>query len=605
MHLPTPRSPRSGLLCAAVLAGALTAGLTTAPPAAAMTLTIADVQGNDRVSSYEGRPVTVTGVVTAVRTSGSRGFWIQDPTPDADPATSEGLFVYTGGSTPAVDAGDEVTVTGRVSEYYPGGSGSGGQSLTELTGPDVTVDSTGNALPPAFSLDAASIPDAYAPGAGGSSIEGRALEPSTYALDRYESLEGMRVRVDDARVVGATTPYDEVWVTAKPGENPSARGGTVYGSYSSQNPGRVKIESLTGGSFPTADVGATLSGTTDGPLDYDQYGGYGIQATTLGTPTGNGLSRETTSAPASDELAVATHNVENLDADDPQSKFDALAAQIVDHLASPDIVALEEVQDNNGAVDDGTVAADQTYARLVDAVSAAGGPAYDWRQIDPQDGRDGGEPGGNIRVGFLFDPARVGFTDRPGGDATTAVSVVDQGGTAALSVSPGRIAPGDPAWDSSRKPLAGEFTFQGRTYFVVANHFASKGGDEPLYARYQPPHRDSEAQRGEQAAQVNGFVQDLLAVQPSARVVVLGDLNDFGFSDTVSTLTSGGALTELSGSLPADERYTYVYQGNSQALDHILASPAVTSYEYDIVHVNAEFSDQVSDHDPQVVRIRP
>ena len=58
--------------------------------------------------------------------------------------------------------------------------------------------------------------------------------------------------------------------------------------------------------------------------------------------------------------------------------------------------------------------------------------------------------------------------------------------------------------------------------------------------------------------------------------------------------------------LPAAERYTYVYnQGNSQVLDHILTSPALTSYDYDIIHTNAEFADQASEHDPQIARLTP
>ncbi|MCA1438594.1 hypothetical protein I6F33_37690, partial [Bradyrhizobium sp. BRP20] len=132
---------------------------------------------------------------------------------------------------------------------------------------------------------------------------------------------------------------------------------------------------------------------------------------------------------------------------------------------------------------DGVVAADQTLQRFTDAIVAAGGPRYEWRQIDPRDLADGGEPGGNIRVGFLFNPRRVSFVDRPGGDATTAVSVVTERGKPHLSVSPGRVDPGNAAWAKSRKPLAGEFVFHGHTVFVIANHFNSKGGDQPTHGR--------------------------------------------------------------------------------------------------------------------------
>ena len=97
--------------------------------------------------------------------------------------------------------------------------------------------------------------------------------------------------------------------------------------------------------------------------------------------------------------------MENLDPTDPGDKFARLAAGIVTNLNSPDIVALEEIQDNNGPTNDGTVAADQTLDLFTAAIVAAGGPQYEWRQIDPVDLADGGEPGGNIRVGFLFNPA--------------------------------------------------------------------------------------------------------------------------------------------------------------------------------------------------------
>ena len=73
-------------------------------------------------------------------------------------------------------------------------------------------------------------------------------------------------------------------------------------------------------------------------------------------------------------LAIATYNVENLSPKDPQSKFDALAQGVVHNLAAPDIVAVEEVQDNDGATDDGVVSANQTLTELTDAISAAGGP---------------------------------------------------------------------------------------------------------------------------------------------------------------------------------------------------------------------------------------
>ncbi|MFF0184381.1 endonuclease/exonuclease/phosphatase family protein [Streptomyces sp. NPDC005244] len=608
--MPSKRTSRIGALTVAAVCSTLSAVVLTTP-AHADSVRIHDIQGTTRTSPLAGKAVTdVSGVVTGVRTYGSsKGFWLQDPDADDNPATSEGVFVFTS-STPKVAVGDAVTVTGTVSEYVPGGASTGGQSVTEITKATVTVVSSGNAVPAATVVDARSVPNAYTPAgdtAAAGSVNGLTLEPKKYALDYYESLEGMAVQVADARVITATDPYAELWVTVKPHENDTRRGGSLYGSYGSQNTGRLQIQSLGAtADFPTANVGDKLTGTTAGPLDYNQFGGYTLVANQLGTLKKGGLERETTHQQARGELAVATYNVENLDPAD--ATFDAHAAAIVNNLQSPDIVSLEEIQDNNGATDDGTVAADQTVNKLIDAIVAAGGPKYDWRSIDPVNDQDGGEPGGNIRQVFLFNPERVSFTDRAGGDSTTAVGVTKTHGAAQLTASPGRVDPANTAWASSRKPLAGEFVFRGRTVFVIANHLNSKGGDQGLTAQYQPPTRSSEVQRHAQATAVNGFVQEILKAQKNADVIALGDINDFEFSDTAKILEGDGELWSAIKSLPKSERYTYDYQGNAQVLDQILVSPAIRKgcdLKYDSVHINSEFSDQISDHDPQVLRFRP
>ncbi len=613
-----PALPSRRPLGGVTLAGLLFAGLgvallapQSADAEAGSAPRIHDIQGPTRISPYAGQQVAeVPGVVTAVRGYGSRGFWLQDPEGDGDAATSEGIFVFTN-AAPTVAVGDRVLVSGRVDEYFYGGADQGGQSVTQISRPSVTTVSSGNDLPAAYRLDARSLPDAYAPAgdpAENGSIESLPLRPHAYALDRYESLEGMTVRIGGAPVVGPSTEYNELWVTLEPGSNRTAGGGTRYGSYDAQNPGRLKVETLVPVSeqpFPTANVGDRLAGALSGPLDYDEFGGYLLAARETPRIEAGDLAPESTRDQRPGELAVASYNVENLHPDDDQTKFDRLAAGVVEHLASPDIVALEEIQDDTGPADDGTVSAGETLRRFTDAIVAAGGPRYEWRGIDPADGQDGGQPGGNIRNVFLFDPERVSFVDRPGGDATTGTEVVERRGEATLSLSPGRVDPANTAWTDSRKPLAGEFLFRGEPVVVVANHFASKGGDQPLYASHQPPARSTEEQRVAQAEAVAAFAAQLRAVDPGAQVVVLGDLNDFEFSPTMRALTDGGDLRTAVTSLPRDERYTYVFQGNSQVLDQTLVSPGIRRFDYDIVHLNAEFADQASDHDPQVLRFRP
>ncbi|WP_211260623.1 endonuclease/exonuclease/phosphatase family protein [Amycolatopsis jejuensis] len=570
------------------------------PPVSAK---IHEIQGTTRISPFKDKKVgDVTGVVTALRSFGSaRGFWLTDPNPDSDPRTSEGLFVFTGSTTPAVAVGDAVTAQGTVKEYYPDAPATSNyQSLTELTSAQWTVGSHGNPLPSPAALN--QVPDALAPNTGGN-IEPLPLEPSKYSLDFWESHESEIVQISDARVVGPSNKFGELYVTTKPQQNPTPRGGTVYLGYDKINTGVLKVQSIIPGQFPKANTGDVLTGVTSGPVEYSNFGGYTLLASQLGATKDNQLQKETTRRQRPGELSVATYNVENLAPSDSDTKYSQLAHGIVDNLATPDVVTLEEIQDNSGAKDDGVVDADATLRKFTDAIVAAGGPRYEWRQIDPVNDKDGGQPGGNIRVGFLFNPARVSFVDHPGGSPTAAVGVVTDHGKTHLTQSPGRIDPGNEAWTDSRKPLAGEFVFRGRTVFVIANHFNSKGGDQPTHGRYQPPTRSSEVQRLKQATVLQGFVSQLAAAK--ANVVVAGDLNDYQFSLALAKLTSGGLLKDLIATLPPEERYSYVFEGQSQVLDHILTSAAPRGVDYDVVHVNAEFADQASDHDPQVLRMRP
>ena len=166
------------------------------------------------------------------------------------------------------------------------------------------------------------------------------------------------------------------------------------------------------------------------------------------------------------------------------------------------------------------------------------------------------------------------------------------GGRPHCSFSPGRIDPTNAAFNTSRKPLAGEFVFSGHRLFVVANHFNSKGGDQPLFGRFQPPSAPRRRSDCSRRRSCNDFVAAILAADPNANVVVLGDLNDFQFSSPIATL-KGGLLVDLIDTLPESERYTYVFDGNSQTLDHICSAtrPAGRrSRRYDVVHVNSEFA---------------
>jgi predicted extracellular nuclease len=582
--------------------------------------TIMQIQGAGHRSSLAGRRVSdVPGVVTAIRPI---SFYMQDATGDGNLSTSDGILVF-GVDTSTLTVGAAVRVNGRVTEF---GSGDN-LTITELdqatvtpAGPGTPIASTvigqGGRTQPTVVIEDDASGDLNAPGEGGN-----VFDPAEDGIDFYESLEGMLVQVNNAAVVGGTRSFGEITLLADGGENATGlrtpRGGILLAP-TDANPERIIVDDeilrdqstpRPSKAMPDMNVGARLTSPVVGPLDYS-FENYKIQAMTQPTFVESPIQQEVASIAHPSDLTVATFNVENLANVNPQSKFDQLAGMIVNNLRSPDIIGIEEVQDDNGGTNNGNVTAVQTWNRLIDAIEDAGGPSYDFRQIDPVNNEDGGAPGANIRVGFLFrtDLADLRFVDRPGGTSTNNTSVVGPKNQPRLTFSPGRLGTDSAAFIDTRKPLVGEFVWKDRTVFAVVNHFSSKGDDQGLFSRWQPPTNFSEGPRHGQAQVVNDFVDAVLAKDKDANVIVLGDINDFEFSRTIEIL-EGNELTTLMRILPPNERYSYVFEGNSQVLDQILVSDAILkrSPAYDVVHVNAEFADarQASDHEPQVAYLRP
>ena len=157
-----------------------------------------------------------------------------------------------------------------------------------------------------------------------------------------------------------------------------------------------------------------------------------------------------------------------------------------------------------------------------------------------------------------------------------------------------------------RRSLALETRFRGRRLFVIVNHWSSKYDDDRPFGATQPPRTPTLAKRAAQAREIRSFVERMLAADPGARVAVVGDLNDFEFSEAVATLAAA-PLENLIERIPAAMRYTYNFEGASQVLDHAVVTPAVAAgAAIEIVHVNADCADvrRTSDHDPVVVRLR-
>jgi hypothetical protein len=548
-------------------------------PADRIPISIVGIQGRDHVSPLVGRCVAeVDGVVTAVLGQRSgQAFWIQQTTSDDNSATSDGLFVTALGGLPAVDVGDRVVLSGRVEEPRWGME----LSVTRLVADTLDIADRGVELPPPAIM-----------GRGGRRIPSPMIdddglsrfEPETDAIDFYESLEGMRVRVEAPVAVGPMSKHGEFVVLGDAGADSaprSGRGGVVLRP-DTAHPERILIDDRLVPAPPSVAVGDRLVGPIDGVLHYS-YGSFKLLNTEpLAVDERQPASPEPASLVAdARHVTVATYNVENLSVSADEAEVAAIAETIVDLLRSPTVLAVQEIQDDSGSADDGTVEAEATLGRLVEAVTTAGGPAYAWTQIDPENNADGGRPGANIRVVLLFDPER-----------------------ARLVAGPGRIGVGDPAFADSRKPLTAELEVDGQSLRFVVCHLRSKGGDDPLFGRRQPPVRSSELQRIPQAEIIRNSVDAWLASNTDAGIVILGDLNDFEFSRAVGVLAAA-PMVNLMQSLPVAERSTYNYLGNSQILDHIIVSPALADgAEIEVVQVNADepVDRRASDHDPVIAR---
>jgi len=565
--------------------------------------TISEIQGAGHVSPLVNQEVSdVHGIVTVRR---AEGFYMQSITPDDDPATSEGIYVHQG-LVPTVRPGDEVMVSAVVKESVINGDPVNDLFITHLRYPTIDVLSTGNPLPfPTLIGEGGRIPptETIHAAAPGRVMEGGDFHHEKAGLDFYESLEGMLVQVNDAVVVGPTNQYKEIVILPDKGAwagTRTPRGGIVIreGDY---NPERVILDDALR-EMPLVQVGDFAPEPIIGVIDYT-YGNYKLQPIEDGSFESGDLQPSDPLPPAqSDQLRVATYNVTMLSAQE-KNRIATLANHIIHWMAAPDIVGLQEVADDD-ILGGATVSAELTYQRIIDAIRDLGGPPYGYVDIAPLPGQDGGVPDTNIRVGFLYRLDRgLHPAAAPHGDAVTPVTVTNQDGMPTLSLNPGRIDPSNPAFNSSRKPLVVSFLINDAPVFVINNHFNSKGGDHSLFGAVQPPILSSEVQRLQQAQVVHDFVADILAIDPHSRVIVLGDLNDFQFSGPVETL-KGAHLHNLIETLPIEKRYTYIYDGNSQVLDHILVSDSLIGSvaAVEVLHLNSEFDywQQFSDHDPVV-----
>ena len=540
------------------------------------TVLIGAIQGEGHVSSFTGQQVKTSGIVTGVDTN---GFFLQDGG-DGNARTSDGVFVFTG-TVPTVRAGDAVSVLATVTEFKPSATS---LSLTQLSAPTITVTSSGNALPDAVLIGVNGIlpPNAIIEDDGFATYD-----PATDGIDFWESLEGMRVTIETPQAVSNTNGFGETDVVASFGAGATGvndRGGITL-SAGDFNPEKIQIDTA---SAPFSTPGTTLSvgdqlASVTGIVNY-AFNTYEVIATQPLVVTKDvTLTQEVTSlAGDATHLTIATYNLENLDPRD--TKFALLAEDIILNLKAPDILAVQEIQDADGAGQGTNLSGQTTAQALIDAIVAQGGPRYVYIEVAPTSPNStGGEPGGNIRNGYFYNPDRVDYL------AGSAI-----------------LVPGA-AFNGTRSPLAATFSFNGESFTAINVHFTSRGGSEPLFGDNQPPINGGEAARFNQAAAIKAYVDNALATNPNLQFAVLGDFNGFYFEPFQTQLTSGGVFTNLNSLLPVQERYSYLFEGNNQQLDNILVTGGLLDRAgYDAVHINSQFiagPSRPTDHDPQLARL--
>ncbi|WP_353048256.1 DUF6359 domain-containing protein [Planococcus sp. ISL-110] len=561
-------------------------------------LKIRDIQGEGHYSDYKGAAVNeIVGVVTHLYNSAN--FVIQDTTPDDDLTTSEAIIVNKASN--GLQVGDLVTVNGTVEEHFQEGYSdmrANDLPITRIRATDAVKTGTAPLPEPIVIGEDVQPPSDIIDNDGLASFD-----PKEDGIDFWESLELMRLAVPNAQVVGPQK-YGEVVVVAENSPNTEFhKQGGILISENDYNPERITVD-FDNESF-VAKSSDSFAGDIIGVMGYG-FGNYKLWAegTDLPQLTDGGTQLEQTWIEnKEDELTVAAYNVENFSAD-PSHTSDAKAQRIaesfVNDLNSPDVIVMVEVQDNDGPIASNNSDASASYERLIAGIKAAGGPTYAWTDIAPEYNKDGGQPGGNIRVGYLYNPERVTLSEGTKGTATEDNSWID----GELALNPGRVQP--IAMPNTRKPIAAQFEFQGEQVVVIGAHLNSKGGDQPLFGQNQPPVLGSEAERIELAKAINGFIEKGLEQDPDLNVVVAGDMNDFEFTPAMKAL-KGDILTNKVEDVPLDDRYSYYYQGNSQVLDHLLVTNNLAARtELDMVHINAMFMEQhgrASDHDPLLAQL--
>jgi predicted extracellular nuclease len=586
---------------------------------------IYSIQGSGSTSPVVGQVISTTGIVTGKK---SNGFYIQDPLGDSDPNTSDGVFVFTSSSSPAV--GSSVKVTGTVQEFIPP-QDLAQKPVTEIGGSvSVSLLSTGNQLPAPAIITAADT-------------------TSVDTFDNLERFEGMRVQVNSLTVIaptggsitepsatvssngeffgvvaGVARPFREPGVNAS---DPLPSGAPNTVPRFDENPERLRVDSNAqpGTAIVNIPAGMTLTNVV-GELDFT-FRAWTILPETTITP-GTLPTAAPVPTPTNNEFTVASFNMERffnnvVDAGEsgaPKLTDAAYAGRL--NKASliirtiqryPDVIGVEEMENLATLTD----VANQVNndAQTIDHLP---NPQYTPYLVE-------GNDVGGIDVGFLVKQSRINVVDVTQFGKTTTFSNPDSS-TSLLNDRPPLVL---------RATINRPAGLGALAFTVIVNHLRSLNNIDDTTAGTNgwPTEGDRvRAKRRAQAEFLANLIQSRQTADPTERIISVGDYNAFnvndGYVDVIGTIKGTPApasqvtlaspdlvnpdLTDLVDTLPAAQRYSYSFDGNAQTLDHQLLNPnamaILTRFAYarddaDFPvndYANPSVPQRISDHDQPV-----
>jgi predicted extracellular nuclease len=590
------------------------------------------IQGNGSTSPFAASVVTTSGIVTGLRTN---GFYIQEPdaSVDADPNTSEGIFVFTSSAPPAAAViGNMVSVGGTVQEFVPSADPFS-PPATELITPTVNLLSTGNPLPVPIVITAAETTQA---------------SETTNPMDSLEEYEGMRITVPSLTVTGPTQgtitepaatvassgvflgvvtgvarPFREQGIAVS---DPLPAGAPVTIPRFDENPERIRVDSDAQPGTTAIDVAAgTIITNITGPLDY-AFRCYTI-VPDLATPpiVGAQPGSVPVPTPTADEFTVVSFNMERFfdTVNDPGIGEPVLTAAAFNRRLAkasliirtveryPDVIGVEEME--NLSTLQAVAAQVNADAVSIDALPNPNYTAY----------LSEGNDVGGIDVGFLVKQSRISVVDVTQFGLATTYTNPDSS-TSILNDRPPLVLRA-----TCPRPLGGVLPFT-----VIVNHLRSLNGVDDTGPGSNGFPTEGERVRFKRRAQAE-FLANLIQARqtsdPTELIITLGDMNAFrvndGYVDMIGTIMGTPApvsqvtlassdlvnpdLFDLIDLMPAAQQYSYNFDGNTQTLDHILLNRkalvflnriAYARNDSDFAVKNYESTNElrISDHDQPV-----